>query len=127
MPDVINETVVKICSKHGESNFSVAKDGRARCRKCAIDAVAKRRKIVKLKALDYKGGKCEYCGYCRCIEALEFHHTVPGQKDFAISSSGHTRSWNKMKAELDKCELLCANCHREAHLKIRSADISREI
>lgn len=66
-------------------------------------------------AVTYKGGKCERCGYDRCIDALEFHHIDPVQKDFTISAKGYTRSWNKVKAELDKCIMLCANCHRELH------------
>jgi len=74
-------------------------------------AVAKRRKTVRQKAIEYKGGKCQLCGYNKCLEALEFHHF--SDKDFGISQKGYTRSWEKVKAELDKCILLCANCHRE--------------
>lgn len=49
------------------------------------------------------------------MEALEFHHLASARKDFGISSKGYTRSWKKIQEELDKCILLCANCHREAH------------
>ena len=70
-----------------------------------INAVRKRRKLIREKALDYKGNKCESCGYSRCIEALEFHHVDPSKKDFSISSKGYTRSWEKVKQELDKCKL----------------------
>jgi hypothetical protein len=49
------------------------------------------------------------------MEALEFHHLESLQKDFGISSKGYTRSWVKIREELDKCVLLCANCHREVH------------
>jgi hypothetical protein len=66
-------------------------------------------------AVAYKGGKCEQCGYDRCLDALEFHHKDPAQKDFSISAKGYTRSWNKVVYELDKCVILCANCHRELH------------
>ena len=48
-------------------------------------------------------------------DALEFHHLDPSQKDFGISSKGYTRSWDKVKEELDKCILVCSNCHREIH------------
>ena len=65
--------------------------------------------------VEYKGGRCQVCGYDRCIEALEFHHLDPTQKDFGISHRGYTRSWEKVKEEVDKCILLCANCHREVH------------
>lgn len=84
-------------------------------RKYMIAAVAKRRKKIRQMALEYKGAKCEQCGYDRCREALEFHHRDLAMKDFSISSRGYTRSWARVKEELDKCILVCANCHREIH------------
>ena len=84
-----------------------------------------KRKNIKLQAIEYKGGKCEVCGYNRCVDALEFHHIDPSQKDFSISRDGNTRSWDKIKDELDKCVLLCSNCHREEHAKVRSSVAQR--
>lgn len=81
--------------------------------------VKKRRKNLKIEAVDYKGGKCECCGYNSCIDALEFHHLDPSEKDFGISKNGDTRSWIRVKEELDKCILVCSNCHREIHAGIR--------
>ncbi len=69
-------------------------------------------------AVAYKDGKCQRCGYDRCIEALEFHHMDPTKKDFSISSKGYTRSWKRVQKELDKCVMLCANCHRETHAEL---------
>jgi len=66
-------------------------------------------------SLEHKGKCCQICGYSRCPEALEFHHLDNSSKDFGISNKGYTRSWKKIKEELDKCILLCANCHREIH------------
>ncbi|MDD5671747.1 MAG: hypothetical protein PHN49_08920 [Candidatus Omnitrophica bacterium] len=83
-----------------------------------IKAVYARRKKVRAMAVDYKGGKCQNCGYNRCIEALEFHHANPALKDFSISSKGYTRSWKRVRLELDKCVMLCANCHRELHAQL---------
>jgi 5-methylcytosine-specific restriction endonuclease McrA len=83
-------------------------------RKYLLKAVQRRREKVRLMAVSYKGGCCQVCGYDRCIEALEFHHLDPSQKDFGISKKGYTRSWGKVKEEVEKCILLCANCHREA-------------
>jgi hypothetical protein len=80
-----------------------------------IQAVQRRREKVRQMAVEYKGGGCEVCGYNRCIEALEFHHLDPTQKDFGISAKGYSRSWEKVKREIEKCVLLCANCHREFH------------
>ena len=73
------------------------------------------RRDLKLQSIDYKGGCCSLCGYSKCVRALHFHHLDPKQKDFAISSCGHTKTWEKMKIELDKCILVCSNCHAELH------------
>lgn len=78
-------------------------------------AVARRRKELRAKALEYKGGKCSVCAYNKSARALGFHHLNPAKKDFGLSSKGMTRSWDRLKAELDKCVLLCANCHMEVH------------
>lgn len=83
-----------------------------------IQAVTKRRRKVKEMARTYLGGKCMMCGYDRCPSALDFHHIDESQKEFGIASKGYTRSWVKVKAELHKCFLLCANCHREVHAGI---------
>ena len=78
------------------------------------------RALVKKKAVEYKGGECERCGYNKCMRALDFHHLNPKEKDFAIS--GGTKSFESLKAELDKCILVCRNCHSEIHEKLQ-ADI----
>lgn len=57
------------------------------------------------------------------MEALEFHHKESSGKDFGISYKGYTRGWNKVREEIDKCLLLCANCHREIHTELQ---LSRE-
>lgn len=87
-------------------------------RKRNIEAVQRRRKKVKQLSIEYKGGCCEKCGYNKCSRALEFHHLDPNEKDFGISHKGHTRSWEKVKKELDKCIMVCANCHAEIHEEI---------
>lgn len=69
-------------------------------------------------AREYKGGKCELCGYDRCQDALDFHHKDPKKKSFGISVRGLTRSWAAIKSEIEKCVLICANCHREIHAGI---------
>ena len=84
-------------------------------REYLIKAVALRRQRIKIKALEYKGTHCQNCGYNKCNRALEFHHLDPSKKDFAISYKGHCRSWKRVKAELDKCILVCSNCHQEIH------------
>ena len=78
-------------------------------------AVIKRRRKVRDMALEYKGSACQICGYNKSKRALSFHHVEPNKKDFGISSRWFTRSWEKTRAELDKCILLCMNCHMEIH------------
>jgi hypothetical protein len=60
--------------------------------KYLIEAVRRKRKNIRRQAIDYKGGRCEICGYERCPEALEFHHRDNSDKDFGISQKGYTRS-----------------------------------
>lgn len=108
--------MLKECKHHGSTEHKLRKDsGTWRCKKCIVDAVTRRRRKLKIMAVEYKGGKCGKCGYSRCVDALDFHHTDQNTKEFSISHTGVTRSWEIIKVELDKCELLCANCHREAH------------
>lgn len=73
------------------------------------------RRELKLKAIEYKGGCCESCQYSKCIAALSFHHRDPSKKDFGISRLISTMSWDTIVEELDKCTLLCLNCHTEVH------------
>jgi 5-methylcytosine-specific restriction endonuclease McrA len=84
-----------------------------------IGAVKKRRRKIRQMAIEYLGGRCGRCGYHRCDEALEFHNRDSSKKDFGISSRGYTRSWKRVRKELDKCILLCANCHREVHADLQ--------
>lgn len=84
-------------------------------REYLIQAVAKRRRRIREKAIEYFGGQCIFCSYSRCFAALDFHHIDESQKKFGLSQDGLTRSWEKTRQELDKCVLVCSNCHREIH------------
>ena len=77
------------------------------------DSVIEWRKRTKQKLIEYKGGKCELCGYEKCNRSLQFHHLNPDEKDFTIS--GKSLSFEKLKEEVDKCILVCSNCHSEIH------------
>jgi hypothetical protein len=78
------------------------------------------RKRRKAQAIEYKGGACIWCGYNKSHAALCFHHRDSKEKDFTISSSNWT-SIDVLKPELDKCDLLCMNCHNELHERIHEA------
>lgn len=83
-------------------------------------AEAQKRKKQKLKQLlvKYKGGKCERCGYNKSLSALHFHHKNKQEKEFSLSQinlNSTNMTLDIIKKEIDKCELLCANCHAEEH------------
>jgi len=74
------------------------------------DRVTKRNEEFK-KLL---GGKCKFCSYNKCLAALDFHHNV-GNKEGNVSKIIKDFSKQKGLKEIEKCILLCANCHRELH------------
>ncbi len=108
--------VCKLCEETDLSAFYVTKDGYLKniCRKCDTKRVAERSRKIKKQSVDYKGGKCEMCGYYKCLGSLEFHHLDPSTKD-PNWNVVRRRSFDKIKKELDKCILLCRNCHGELH------------
>lgn len=87
------------------------------CKKCRNKVQKEHHKINKEKAINLKGGKCSICGYSKCRNALEFHHV--NEKEYDMSKL-LKKSWKmnkeKILKELDKCMLVCSNCHREIHL-----------
>lgn len=90
------------------------------CKKCFNEITLARQKEIKLMAIGYKGGSCQRCGYNKYVGALEFHHLNPEIKDENWNRFKNRKFDQRFKDELDKCELLCANCHREAHAKMDS-------
>lgn len=83
-----------------------------------VKGVIEWRRRKKIELVEYKGGECERCGYNKCIDALEFHHRTPNEKDFTIS--GKSWSFERLKKEADKCILVCSNCHKEIHFEIKN-------
>jgi uncharacterized CHY-type Zn-finger protein len=83
--------------------------------KCYTCATRVRRYRTKFAAVKYKGGICEHCGWIGSIAAFDFHH-IDANKEFTLKSCAH-KKWDLIKKELDKCKLLCSNCHRIEHAK----------
>jgi hypothetical protein len=112
------ENELKLCPKcnisKSKTEFYHSKKSSSYCKSCIVESNLQRQRDTKLLAVEYKGGKCSICGYSKCIAALDFHHTNPIEKDknFFNMRGGLSVS---LKSELDKCVLLCANCHREEH------------
>lgn len=73
----------------------------------------------KLKAIEYKGGKCMDCNNVFPACCYDFHHIDPKIKDSGIARI-MGRDFENIKLELDKCVLLCANCHRIRHFNATS-------
>lgn len=57
---------------------------------------------------------CQRCGYSNPC-ALDFHHRDPSTKEFDIAQKAWSVSEERLIAEIEKCDVLCANCHREEH------------
>lgn len=107
------KVICKLCGREYEYNKSKRQGHRKTvCRSCNVIKFRHQRKI---KAVEYKGGKCAICGYNRCMRALVFHHIDETKKDFGFSYKGVCRNWELVKKELDKCVLVCSNCHMEIH------------
>jgi hypothetical protein len=90
---------------------------RRECKSCLSKKTIRHQQAQKQIWLDYKGRKCEICGYSKSARALHFHHKNPNEKSFTLSQYKN-RAIDVMKRELDKCLLLCANCHAEEHDRI---------
>lgn len=118
----MNKYCYKCKTMKNEKDFFKRRDKKAQnysyCKMCySILSIQRKRKFKQI-CLEYLGGKCHQCGYNKCPAALEFHHIDPSKKDFSISKF-QKLLWEKHKdiitTELNKCIILCANCHRETH------------
>ena len=102
----------RTCGIAGQENFY--KTAKYQCKACWNKRTAQtgKDKVQTLK-LEY-GGKCSICGYDKYLGALEFHHVDPSTKEFHL---GTRRGYDitRLRAELDKCVLVCSNCHAEIH------------
>ena len=86
-----------------------------------------RQKRVKQKqmAIEHLGSHCQKCGWSfEVIDVYDFHHLDPNEKEHKIAGMFGRYSWEKIKKELDKCIMLCANCHRIEHAKLRELEDS---
>lgn len=96
------------------------KDGRASmCRACSRKDSSERRHIVNKLVHDSKLGKhCEVCGGDYPPVVLDYHHRDPSKKKFGIGDgAGRSTPITAILEEIDKCMLVCANCHRLLHYK----------
>jgi hypothetical protein len=106
----------RLCKTHGETKhrLEIQKDGKYRyfrCIECDSEKKTSKRRARRQTIIDRFGGKCSVCGYDRCGWSLHFHHLDPTLKSFTLSS----KWWREEEVDLEveKCVLLCANCHYE--------------
>ncbi len=117
----------KLCKWNSSFTQTGVPEYKAKCNECYLlrhkECNKKRRRQItqqrlnakykiKKKCIDYLGGKCVKCDYDKCIRALTFHHTNPDNKICDVCKL-FDRRWEILKSELDKCQLLCFNCHME--------------
>lgn len=86
------------------------------CKVCRLKYSSKRIFDIKLKAIEYLGGKCKDCGLIDIPCVYDFHHLDPSKKEFTFAKKKGF-AFETIKSELDKCILLCSNCHRKRHSK----------
>jgi hypothetical protein len=121
------KVVEKKCAKCNETKnvyefYKRHENGRSHevtgyCKSCSNKYHSERVRKVKLKMIDYKGGKCEKCALAlknSHYSVFEFHHLNPKEKDVNFAKIKYQK-WEKIKIEIDKCMLVCANCHRIEH------------
>jgi len=100
------------CGDTNPANFFIGRF--TQCKRCRRSGQNNLTQRYKRELVKYKGGKCEICGYDKCIAALDFHHINPNEKS---PNWKRMRAWTteKVKKEVDKCQLVCRNCHSEIH------------
>ncbi len=108
----MNQNTCELCGKPNKYD----KYDRKHCPSCNTKI---RRIRLKMKLVEMFGGKCQRCGFDKHIAALEFHHQDPSQKEFQLAAGG-TTSWEKLKEEAKKCEMICSNCHQIEHASKQS-------
>ena len=116
--EVVKSFLCGGCGETNPTNFTGKM--KSTCKKCHSKDIGRRLIDTREKAIEYKGGKCEHCGYNKYRGALEFHHKDPTQKD---PTGLKAYKIERLFAEVDKCVLLCSNCHREEHGRLRLGSV----
>ena len=99
-----------------EHNREYQKRWYAKNKKTQCSRVKEREKRISKKIAEYKLSlKCEKCGEGH-PSCLDFHHKNPLDKDCSIGNVVNRGwGWKRIEEEMEKCEVLCANCHRKEH------------
>ena len=118
-PDRVLENRRREFEKHGherriESGCRRGQTYYQRRKETLLERANKTRRENKEWAIEFLGGCCNRCGGKFPLACYDFHHKDPGEKDhFPCRLLQGSRE--KLQAEIEKCTLLCANCHRIVH------------
>lgn len=84
------------------------------CGKCHNEYTMKLGREKRQYAVAKLGGKCIHCGFDKWLSSLDIHHLNPEVKD---SKFAQMRGWSltRIDKEIEKCVLLCRNCHAAYH------------
>lgn len=114
----------KVCTKCKETKLLAEfyrqadrKNGYSFCKQCFNQYCLQKFLEKKKNAIIYKGSKCKNCpiSYPEYpYVVFDFHHRNPAEKEFDWYKL-RLHSWKRIIKELDKCDLLCSNCHRIIH------------
>ena len=117
--EIVKSFLCEGCGETTPANFTGKM--KSTCKKCHSKDIGRRLIEAREKAIEYKGSKCEHCGYDKYRGALEFHHIDPTQKE---PGGLRAHKLSRLLAEVDKCILLCSNCHREEHGRLRLGSVA---
>jgi predicted transcriptional regulator len=123
----ITKETTKVCSKcmvtKPASDFYLRKERENEltgyCKSCNSKDVIERMQTTKHILVELKGGKCQLCSFSEYIGALEFHHIDPKTKDKGMSRLIRGKINQKIIDEVNKCVLVCSNCHKMIHANLK--------
>ena len=108
----------KDLSNFHKNGFSISGEQRWKswCKECTSKETKKKRKDIIVNCLEILNieYRCNDCGYNKNTATLCFHHIEPETKSFRISRNT-IMPVDKLLNEIQKCKILCANCHMEHH------------
>jgi hypothetical protein len=99
------------CKRHGLTEYSKYGAG-WRCRKCEVERKKRMRDETKAFVNSLKDQPCADCNQNWPAYVMDFHHRDKQEKIFKISKAIVSMSRERLIEEIEKCDLLCANCHR---------------
>jgi hypothetical protein len=132
-PNVRQPRATPRCSRCGETDESkfdkrtkTSKCWWSWCTTCRQAIVREQGRNVKRRIVEILGKKCCLCGFSDYISALDVHHANPAKKEFSVASL-RRRKWPTVLKEIEKCVLLCANCHRAHHHDELAPDLKQKL